>query len=348
LNPALIFDCFSAYQKTAAMQAAVDIGLFTAIAAGHATVGQIAKATGASVKGVRVLCDYWTVNGLLTKTRGATGTTAPAGDAGSDRYELGPEAAKFLDRKSPAYFGDVLGFVNGPIAPFFKELTESVRRGGYRGAGTVETDYVGWVSFAEQMGAMMYPSAVGIAGILEGSGANESGKGSFKGRVLDVAAGHGYFGIVLAQRNPGVSVVALDWPRVLEVAKRHAGQMGVAERYSTIAGDAFEVDLKGPYEAVLLTNLLHHFDRGKCVELLKRLRKALRPGGKLVTLEFVPNEDRVSPPAQATFSLVMLATTGAGDAYTFAELEGMMKEAGFAKSELRDVEDSPQRVVVSE
>src|SRR5438477_526213 len=68
LNPASIFECFSAYQKTAAMQAAVDIGLFSALAAGQTTVAAAAKACEASPKGVRVLCDYWTINGLLTKT----------------------------------------------------------------------------------------------------------------------------------------------------------------------------------------------------------------------------------------------------------------------------------------
>ena len=328
MNPAPIFECFSAYQKTAAMQAAVDVGLFSAIAAGHSSAVMAAKVCQASVKGMRVLCDYWTINGLLTKSG--------VGDAAT--YKLTAEAAMFLDKKSPAYLGGVLGFLNGPIVPFFGKLTESVRRGGAAGEGTVEADYSGWVAFAEQMGAMMFPAAQGIAGVL----------GAVKGRVLDVAAGHGLFGIVLAQKNPGLHVVGLDWPRVMEVAKRNAGNMGVGDRYSVITGDAFTVDLKGPYDAVLLTNLLHHFDRGRCVALLKRLRAALKPGGKLVTLEFVPNEDRVTPPMSAGFSLVMLATTAAGDAYTFKELEGMMKEAGFGKSVVKQLEDSPQQVVVSE
>lgn len=323
MNPAPIFDCFFAYQKTAAMQASVDIGLFSALAAGHATAADVAKACNASPKGVRVLCDYWTVNGLLTKS--------------GDRYALTPEAATFLDRKSPAYVGGVLGFVNGPITPFFDKLTDSVRRGGYNGTGSVEPEFEGWVSFAQDMGAMMFPAAQDIAGLL----------GPVSGRVLDVAAGHGFFGIVLAQHNPGLKVVALDWPKVVEVAKRHAAKMGVADRYSAITGDAFTVDLQGPYDVVLLTNLLHHFDAEKCTALLRRLRGALRPGGKLVTLEFIPNEDRVTPPMSATFPLVMLATTAAGDAYTFSEFDRMLKAAGFAKNTLHQLEHAPQQVIVS-
>jgi ubiquinone/menaquinone biosynthesis C-methylase UbiE len=323
LNPAPIFECFTAYQKTAAMQASVDVGLFSAIAAGHSTVPAIAKACEAAPKGVRVLCDYWSVQGLMLKT--------------GDAYRLTPEAATFLDRASPAYLGGVMGFLNGPITPFFGRLTQAVRRGGCESAGSVVPDYDGWVPFAEEMGAMMFPTAQAIAKLV----------GPVSGRVLDVAAGHGLFGIILAQQNPGANVVALDWPRVLDVAKRNADRMGVGQRYATIAGDAFSVDLQGPYDLILLTNLLHHFSPEQCTTLLKRLRAALRPGGRLVTLEFVPNEDRVSPPMSATFPLVMLATTASGDAYTFVELERMLRSAGFSSSKLHQPEDSPQQIIVS-
>ena len=323
MNPGPIFDCFSAYQKTAAMQAAVDVGLFSAIGAGATTVPAIARTCDVSPKGVRVLADYWTVNGLLTKT--------------GDAYALTQEAAHFLDRSSPAYMGGVLGFLNGPIKPFFERLTHAVKHGGCETAGSVEPEYEGWIPFAQQMGAMMFPSAQAIAKIL----------GPVSGRVLDVAAGHGLFGIVLAQQNPGVQIAALDWPKVLDVAKQHATQMGVGDRFTKIPGDAFTVDLGGPYDLILLTNLLHHFNADRCTTLLKRLRAALRPGGRLVTLEFVPNEDRVSPPMSATFPLVMLATTAAGDAYTFAELEKMLRAAGFADNVLHQPDESPQQVIVS-
>ena len=323
MNPVPIFDCFTAYQKTAAMQAAVDIGLFTAIAAGNSTVPIIAKACAAAPKGVRVLCDYWSVHGLLLKS--------------GDTYRPTPEAAMFLDGKSPAYLGGVMGFFNGPITPFFGRLTQAVRNGGCESVGTVEPDYDGWVNFAEEMGAMMFPTAQAIAGLL----------GPISGSVLDIAAGHGLFGIVLAQKNPGAKVTALDWPKVLDVAKRNAERMGVGQRYATIAGDAFKVDLQGPYDVILLTNLLHHFSEDQCIALLQRLRAALKQGGRLVTLEFVPNEDRVSPPMSATFPLIMLATTAKGDAYTFAELEKMLRAAGFANSTLHQPEDSPQQIIVS-
>jgi O-methyltransferase domain len=98
---------------------------------------------------------------------------------------------------------------------------------------------------------------------------------------------------------------------------------------------------------VLLTNFLHHFDPPTCETLLRKVRAALKDGGRALTLEFVPDDDRITPPVPAAFSLTMLAGTPGGDAYTYAELERMLSNAGFARSELRTLPASPQKLVVS-
>ena len=108
-----------------------------------------------------------------------------------------------------------------------------------------------------------------------------------------------------------------------------------------------EVDFGGPYDLVLLTNFLHHFDVPTNENLLRKVRAALSPQGRAITLEFIPNDDRVSPPPAATFSMVMLATTWSGDAYTFAELESMFRNAGFARSEFMDLQASAEALVIS-
>ena len=99
--------------------------------------------------------------------------------------------------------------------------------------------------------------------------------------------------------------------------------------WSSWPGNAFDVDFGGPYDAVLLTNFLHHFDEATCITLLKKIRAALKPGGVTAVLEFVPNEDRVTPPDAARFSMMMLGTTASGDAYTYRDLERMHVAAGF-------------------
>jgi hypothetical protein len=140
---------------------------------------------------------------------------------------------------------------------------------------------------------------------------------------------------------------------VLEVAKENAAAAGVLDRYSTIEGSAFDVDYgdggdgQGGYDLVLLTNFLHHFNAPTNETLLRKVHAALADSGRAVTLEFVPNEDRISPPDAAPFSVMMLGSTPSGDAYTFRELEQMLTNAGFSRSELHQLPPSIQQVVIS-
>ena len=198
-----------------------------------------------------------------------------------------------------------------------------------------------WINFARSMAPLTVPAAEFIAGLT----------GAAEGRpckVLDIAAGHGMYGITMAKKNPNAQIVALDWPGVLEVAQENAKKLGVADHYTTKPGSAFETDLGSGYDFVLLTNIFHHFDVPACEKLMRRVQAAMKPGGKAITLEFVPNEDRVTPPIAAAFSLVMLAGTDAGDAYTLAQYEKMFANAGFKKTSLHPVPEMPQQVLVSE
>jgi hypothetical protein len=80
---------------------------------------------------------------------------------------------------------------------------------------------------------------------------------------------------------------------------------------------------------------------------LKKVRETLNPGGQVVILKFVPNDDRVSPPMPAMFGLTMLSSTPQGDAYTFVELGEMCRNAGFEESKLVALEPMPQCLVVA-
>ena len=155
------------------------------------------------------------------------------------------------------------------------------------------------------------------------------------------------FGIAIAKHNPNAEIVAVDWPHVLEVTRENAAKAGVGDRHHTIPGSAFDVDFGKDYDLVLLTNFLHHFDRQTNVAFLRKIHATLNANARVVTLEFVPNEDRISPPQTAGFSLIMLADTKAGEAYTFSELEAMFKEVGFARSELHPLPPTPESVVIS-
>jgi ubiquinone/menaquinone biosynthesis C-methylase UbiE len=207
--------------------------------------------------------------------------------------------------------------------------------------GTIAPENPVWVKFARGMAPMMALPAELLARLVDQTADR-------KLKILDIAAGHGLYGIAFARNNPQASVVALDWPNVLEVAKENARNAGVADRYSTIEGSAFDVDLGTGYDLILLTNFLHHFDAPTNEKLLRKVHEALTDGGRAITLEFVPNEDRISPPDAAAFSVMMLGGTPAGDAYTFPELQRMFTNAGFAHSELHQLPPSIEQVVISQ
>jgi len=329
ITPERIFYAANAFHLTHALGTALELNLFSALAEGHTDAKQLALRCQASERGCRILCDFLTIHGLLTKNE--------------DHWGLSPEAALFLDRKSPAYLGDIVSFLNAPdMMRGYEGLPAAVRKGGtmLENQGSVTPDNPLWVNFARNMAPMMMGASMDIAGLLgDGAGA--------PWRVLDIAAGHGLFGIQIAKTNPQAQIVALDWAAVLEVAKENAEKFGVSDRYQTIAGNAFDADYGGGYDLILLTNFLHHFDRAACVTLLRKCFTALKPGGRAVTLEFIPNEDRVTPPSNAAFALIMLASTPAGDAYTFPELESMFAEACFESTEMTQLQHSPQRLLIS-
>jgi 2-polyprenyl-3-methyl-5-hydroxy-6-metoxy-1,4-benzoquinol methylase len=328
LNPGIVFEMVQAHQRTAALKAAIELDLFRAVGEGPGDVASIARRCSASERGIRILCDFLVINGVLAKEDG--------------RYRHTPSSAAFLDPASPACMASVAHFLSEEaIMTADAKLAEIVRKGRTHlpGSGSVEPENPLWVEFAEKMAPMMGPMAGPLGAlVLEGK--------SGPMHVLDIAAGHGLFGIEIAKQNPQAKVTGLDWAPVLRVALKNAEKAGVKDRYDMLPGSAFDVEFGGPYDAVLLTNFLHHFDKATNVGLLKKVRAALKPGGRAATLEFVPNPDRVSPPMAAGFAMTMLTTTADGDAYTFAELEAMYKEAGFKGITEHPIPMSPHTVVM--
>jgi len=328
LNPGIVFDMVQAVQRTAALKAAIDLDIFRAVGQGPGDVASIARHAKASERGIRILCDFLVINALLKKE--------------GNCYKHTPNSAAFLDPVSPACVASVAHFMSRPeLIQGLTGLADVVRAGRTHlpGEGSVEPENPLWVEFAENMAPMMSPMAGPLgAVVLEGH------EGPM--HVLDIAAGHGLFGIEIAKQNKHAQVTGLDWAPVLRVALKNAEKAGVQERYNMLPGSAFEVEFGGPYDAVLLTNFLHHFDKPTCVGLLKKVHSSLKPGGKAATLEFVPNEDRVSPPMPAGFAMTMLTTTASGDAYTFSELNAMYDEAGFKAVKAHPIPMSPHTIVM--
>jgi SAM-dependent methyltransferase len=293
---------FVAYQRTFALRTAIELDLFTRIGRGVDTIPALAKATRASVRGLRVLCDNLAVRQHLVKD--------------GNRYRLTLNSRVYLSKDSPAWFGSAIQFLAGDsYIEAFSDLLRSVKRGHSRSPKT------NWPDFAQCMSPLAPAVAEFMAEAMKSDSAGPV-------QILDVAAGHGLYGLALAARNPEAEIYALDAPQVLRVAAKNARKAGVSKRFHGIPGDAFKVDFGGPYDLVIAGNIAHHLEPRANIELFRKCRAALKPKGKLVVLDFVVNDDRVSPPAEAAFAIHLFAT-GSCDVYTFREYQAMLRAAGF-------------------
>src|SRR5262245_816099 len=145
-TPERIFETMNAHQRTQALGAAIDLDLFTAIGEGATTPETLGAKLRAAERGIRILCDYLVVIGLLEKDGG--------------QYSLAPDAAIFLDKRSPAYMGTAAGFLMGhPLKDAFRDVAGAVRNGGtiLNGQGTVEPNNPIWVDFARSMAPLVRP-----------------------------------------------------------------------------------------------------------------------------------------------------------------------------------------------
>jgi hypothetical protein len=276
LGPIWLLDEFRAFERALALRTAIEMDLFTRIAAGANTIRTLAAAVHASERGLGALCDYLAVQGHLLK-RGA-------------RYSLSLNARLYLTATSPAYLGCAAKFLAGDATvAAFCGLRQTVERG----AGSADLD---WLEYARSMAPLARPVAEFAATELK---VDSDSAGPIQ--VLDIAAGHGLYGIAIAAQNPAAHVFALDSTEVLEVAIENARQAGVAGRYHPIHGDAFQASIGA----------------------------ALKPAGRIALIDFILNADRVSPAPDASFALTLLATSARGRVYTFQEYSQMLRAAGF-------------------
>jgi hypothetical protein len=108
----------NAHQRTEALKAAIELEVFTAIGEGNTTVSAIANRCQTAERGMRILCDYLTIMGMLTKT--------------DNQYALTLDSATFLDKRSPAYLGGTIGFLSTPeLLEGSRNMTEAVRKRRY-------------------------------------------------------------------------------------------------------------------------------------------------------------------------------------------------------------------------
>src|SRR5829696_5062436 len=298
------------YAAPLILEAGVRLGLFDALANGPRTAAEVATATGTSERGVRITLNALAGLDLLTKQ--------------ADRYALTPEADTYLVSTKPSYLGGFLRHTSSHLIPKWLGLTDIVRSG--KPAAAVNQEGTGaafFEQFVEDLFALNFAAANALADALK----VDSATGPVT--VLDLAAGSAVWSIALAKRSPRVRVTVVDWPGVLPAAQRTAERHGVADRFRFMAGDLASVDFGTGYQVATLGHILHSEGPDRSRALLAKTFAALAPGGTIAIAEWLVDADRTGPPMGLIFAVNMLVNTDQGDTFSFEEIAGWLKAAGF-------------------
>jgi SAM-dependent methyltransferase len=312
LSPAMIMEDLTGAWRSRTLVAGVELGVFSQIAAGKRTVKEIAEAAGASPRGMVALLDALTAIGYLRKTGG--------------RYSLRPISAAFLAPGGKAYVGGMAHALS-LTWDVWKDLSEAVRTG--HSAEAVDVAEKG-KQFFPKLVASIFPGNFAAATVAV-SELPEKDRHKIH-KIMDVAAGSGAWSLAFARAIPEARVTTVDFPEMTPITREFTEKFGVAARYDYLEGDLRQVDFgRDMYDLIILGHIIHSEGEKHGKKLLEKSYAALRPGGKLLIAEYVPNDSRTGPAMPLLFGLNMLLQTGEGAVFTFREYRAWLKTAGFGK-----------------
>ncbi len=327
-----LFDMMHAYKTTSLLRTGINLGIFDGLADGPVGADTLAGRLGTDPRGTR----------LLLNALAAIKLVQPVDDG----FQLAPGAEALLVTKSPDYFGHMAKIVSSDWEwDTLKNLSDAVRSGGTVLDVHAETPgYPYWEDFATYATFATNPTAELMADVLV-----KWAKDRPTLDILDVACGHGLYGFSVAARDERTRLWDLDWPNVLPVANEHARRLGLQDRVQNIPCDMFTVPLGGPYDVVMITNVLHHFSEERATELLSRLHGAVKPDGRIAIVGFtVSDKPPAEDPAPHLFSILMLAWTHQGEVHATSTYDRMLTASGFTNAHVYSTVGLPLRILIAD
>ncbi|MGA9069059.1 MAG: methyltransferase [Terracidiphilus sp.] len=307
VTPERIYQFAFAYAPPLVLEAAIRHHLFDVLDSGPKSLEEICEATGASRRGLSAILNFLVGFDFLRKQ--------------GERFALAPESAAFLVSTKPGFQGGLIRHTSEQLLPNWLKLTEVVATG--RPAAAVNQQGPGsefFQEFVNDIFPMSYHVAQELAQHLALAGPVS---------VLDLAAGSGVWGIALAQSSPQVRVTAVDWHGVIPVTRKTVARFGLSERFSFHEGDLQEADFGSGHNVATLGHILHSEGVERSKALLKKTFAALTSGGTIAIAEFLVNAERTGPLNGLIFAVNMLVNTDCGDTFSFEEISGWLREAGF-------------------
>jgi SAM-dependent methyltransferase len=295
-----------AFQESRVLLTAHELGIFNALGRGRHSSAGIAALIGSDPRATDRLMNALCAMGLLTKENG--------------RFSNSEAASQCLVEGSPGYLGGLMHTVH--LWDTWSTLTEAVRRGtsvpqsgtGARGEGWLQ-------AFIAAMHDRAVRQAAAVVGQIDLSNVT---------RVLDVGGGSGAFAMAFARAKDRIRATVFDLPVVIPLTMSYIEREGLPDRVDTVAGDYLKDDLGAGYDLVFLSAVIHSNSPGENAALIIKCARALSPGGSVVVLDFIMDEERVAPSHGAIFALNMLVGTARGDTYTESEVSRWMTGAGLS------------------
>jgi ubiquinone/menaquinone biosynthesis C-methylase UbiE len=271
------------------------------------TAGAVAKKTGANLRAMAILLDALAGIGIIKKT----GST----------YKNTPAADKFLTRKSPYYQGDIVRHADASWKNW-SGLDEVLKTGKPHRAARDHESFIMGMHNLSALKAADVLKAVGLKGVKT---------------ALDLGGGPATYAIEMAKK--GVAATVFDRPETASIAADVIKKSG-AKGIKFIPGDFLLDELGGGYDLVFISQILHSFPKTDNIKILKKARKALNKGGRVVVQEFFIDDSLASPEDGALFSVNMLVNTEDGRCYAFKEIRAWLTAAGFKKITQKTLFDS--------
>jgi predicted O-methyltransferase YrrM len=291
------------YQRSMILLAALKLGVFRGLAAGGCDASALARRVGADPGKLSVLLDALAALGLV----GKKGKTYRNEEVAREFLLAGPRSKESIllhHLDGWGEWGRLAATIRADRAP------RSGADGGYQ------------ENFIRGMEENARERAEAVARRIP------LRRGD---RVLDLGGGPGTYAVAWADAFPGAEITVFDTPATLRVARKILREKGADGRVLLAEGDFLVDPIGGPYDFVWISQILHAYSEGDCQKLLRRVRAALAPGGRVAVQEFLLSESKTSPPGPVFFSVHMVAVTERGRAYTAREIAAMMKAAGFWK-----------------
>ena len=310
LTPAALMQDLIGAWRSRTLVAGVELKVFEQLASGRRSAREIAEGAGASPRGMALLLDALTAIGYVKKARGG--------------YSLQPLAAEFLVPGRKEYAGAIahalsLSWDN------WRNLTDAVRSG--RPVEAVNVAEKGKEFFPKLVASLFPGNYAASKAVVAKFPEKELRKIH---RIMDVAAGSGAWSLPFAEAIPEARVTTVDFPEMTPITREFAEKFGAASRYDFLEQDLRQADFgREAYDLIILGHIIHSEGEQHGKELLRKSFTALRPGGRLLIAEYVPNDARTGPAMPLLFGLNMLLQTDVGAVFTVQEYRNWLRAAGF-------------------